>query len=74
MFQGQPLHPLKHALHIFTATSKEGWGAHLVEYTCKGSLVPSRKQVAHELPGTKGGHLGPKRVPRPLLEPNNTHS
>ena len=23
-----PLHPIKHALQIFTATSKEGWGAH----------------------------------------------
>ena len=26
---GQPLHPIKHALQIFTDTSKEGWGAHL---------------------------------------------
>ena len=23
---GQPLHPLKHAMQIFTDTSKEGWG------------------------------------------------
>ena len=26
---GQPLHPVKHALQIFTDASKEGWGAHL---------------------------------------------
>ena len=26
---GQPLHPLKHALQIFTVASKEGWGADL---------------------------------------------
>ena len=26
---GQPLHPLKHALQIFTDASNEGWGAHL---------------------------------------------
>ena len=26
---GQPLHPLKHALQIFTDASKEGWGAQL---------------------------------------------
>ena len=26
---GQPLHPIKHALQIFTDASKEGWGAHL---------------------------------------------
>ena len=25
---GQPLHPLKHVLQIFTDASKEGWGAH----------------------------------------------
>ena len=28
---GQPLHPLKHAVQIFTDASKEGWGAHLNE-------------------------------------------
>ena len=26
---GQPLHPLKHAVQIFTDASKEGWGTHL---------------------------------------------
>ena len=26
---GQPLHPIRHALQIFTDASKEGWGAHL---------------------------------------------
>ena len=26
---GEPLHPVKHALQIFTDASKEGWGAHL---------------------------------------------
>ena len=33
VLQGQPLHPLKHALQIFTDASKEGWGAHLNEHT-----------------------------------------
>ena len=28
VLQGQPLHPLKHALQILTDASKEGWGAH----------------------------------------------
>ena len=35
MLQGQPLHPIKHALQIFTDTSKEGWGAYLNEYTAR---------------------------------------
>ena len=34
---GQPLHPLKHALQIFTDASKEGWGAHLNEHMARGS-------------------------------------
>ena len=33
---GQPLHPLKHALQIFTDVSKEGWGTHLNEHTARG--------------------------------------
>ena len=37
ILQGQPLHPLKHALQIFTDASKEGWGAHLNEHTARGS-------------------------------------
>ena len=34
---GQPLHPLKHALQIFTDASKEGWGTHLNEYIARGN-------------------------------------
>ena len=37
VLQGQPLHPVKHALQIFTDASKEGWGAHLNEFTARGS-------------------------------------
>ena len=35
VLQGQPLHPLKHALQIFTDASIEGWGAHLGEHTAR---------------------------------------
>ena len=34
---GQPLHPIKHALQIFTEASKQGWGTHLNEHTARGS-------------------------------------
>ena len=37
VLQGQPLHPIKHALQVFTDASKEGWGAHLNERTARGS-------------------------------------
>ena len=41
---GQPLHPIKHALQIFTDASKEGWGAHLNERTARGLWsVPESK-------------------------------
>ena len=44
VLQGQPLHPLKHALQIFTDASKEGWGAHLGEHTARGAWsVPESK-------------------------------
>ena len=46
---GQPLHPLKHALQIFTNASKEGWGAHLNEGTARGtwSLPESKLHINH---------------------------
>ena len=44
---GQPLHPLKHALQLFTDASKEGWGAHLNERTARGtwSLPESKLHI-----------------------------
>ena len=44
VLQGQPLHPIKHALQMFTDASKEGWGTHLNELTARGSWsVPESK-------------------------------
>ena len=41
---GQQLHPIKHALQIFTDASIEGWGAHLDEHTARGAWsLPGRK-------------------------------
>ena len=44
---GQPLHPLQHALQIFTDASKEGWGAHLNEHIARGSwsLLESKLHI-----------------------------
>ena len=36
VLKDQPLHPLHHALQLFTDASNEGWGAHLGDYTAKG--------------------------------------
>ena len=46
---GQPLHPLKHALQIFTDASKEGCGAHLNKLTARGtwSLPESKSHINH---------------------------
>ena len=46
---GQPLHPLKHALQIFTDASKEGWDAHLNEHIARGtwSLRESKLHINH---------------------------
>ena len=47
MLQGQPLHPLKHALQLFTEASKQGWGAHLNYHTARGtwSLPESKLHI-----------------------------
>ena len=37
VLSGQPLHPLEHALQVFTDASEEGWGAHLNNFTARGS-------------------------------------
>ena len=46
---GQPLHPLKHALQIFTDASNEGWGAHLDDHTARGtwSIPESKLHINH---------------------------
>ena len=47
MLQGQPLHPVRHALQIFTDASKEGWGAYLNKHTATGtwSLPESKLHI-----------------------------
>ena len=44
---GQPLHPIRHALQVFTDASKEGWGAHLNKFTARGtwSLPESKLHI-----------------------------
>ena len=60
---GQPLHPLRHAIQIFTDTSKEGWGCALRRLHSKRHLVSSRKSTAYKFLGTKGGLASTKKVP-----------
>ena len=36
VLKGQPLHPLSHALQLFTDASNEGWGAHLGDSMARG--------------------------------------
>ena len=36
VLRGQPLHPLQHALQMFTYASNKGWGAHLGDSTARG--------------------------------------
>ena len=36
IFIGEPLHPLQHAVQLFTDNSNEGWGAHLGDFTARG--------------------------------------
>ena len=45
VFLGQPLHPLRHALQNFTDASKEGWGAHLGDFTASGTWSVPESQL-----------------------------
>ena len=45
---------------------------HLGEHIAIGFFIPSRKQIAHKLSGTKGSFSYPKGVPRPLLRHDNS--
>ena len=40
VLKGQPLHPLQHAVQLFTDASSEGWGAHLGDFTARGVWSP----------------------------------
>ena len=57
VLKGQPLHPLCHALQLFTDTSNEGWGAH-----CKRPLVQVRRRLAHKPSRAQSGFVGPETV------------
>ena len=49
MLSGQQLHPLKHAMQIFTGASEEGWGTHLNERIARGtwSIPKSKLHINH---------------------------
>ena len=63
VLQGQPLHPVEHALQIFTDASKEGWGAHLNELTARGSWSVPESKTAHKLSRVKSSLSSSQRVP-----------
>ena len=67
VLSGQPLHPIRHALQLFTDASKEGWGAHLNEYTARGvwSLPESKLHI-------KGGLPSLERISRPLHQQHSS--
>ena len=74
MSQGQPLHPLKHALQIFTDTLKEGWGTDLNKRTTRGTRsLPESKLHKNNLE-LKVVFLTLKKVPRPPQEQYSAHS
>ena len=72
VLQGQALHPLQHALQIFTDASKEGWGAHLNERTVRGLWSVPESNLAHKLSGTESSLPSLKRIPRPLYRKDSS--
>ena len=56
---GQHVHPLHHAIQIFTDALNEGWGAHLGDHTTRGTWsIPESKLHINFL----GSLVGPQEV------------
>ena len=64
VLSGQPLHPLRHALQLFTDASNEGWGAHLGDYMAKGVWLESESALHINLLELKAVLLALKRFER----------
>ena len=64
VLSGQPLHPLQHALQLFTDASNEGWGAHLGDYMAKGVWLESESALHINLLELKAVLLALKRFER----------
>ena len=64
VLSGQPLHPLQHALQLFTDASNEGWGAHLGDYMAKGVWLESEGALHINLLELKAVLLALKRFKR----------
>ena len=73
---GQPLHPIKHALQIFTDSSKEGWGDHLNEHTAWRTWSLPKKQAAYNINYVelKGVFSSLKRITGPLCRQDSSCS
>ena len=66
VLKGQPLHPLRHALQLFTDASNEGWGAHLGDCTAKG--LWSKPEGDLHINRAQSCFVGPKTVRAFVLE------
>ena len=64
VLSGQPLHPLQHALQLFTDASNEGWGAHFGDYMAKGVWLESESALHINLLELKAVLLALKRFER----------
>ena len=64
VLSGQPLHPLQHALQLFTDASNEGWGAHLGNYMAKVVWLKSESALHINLLELKAVLLALKRFER----------
>ena len=70
---GQPLHPLKHALQIFTDASKEGWGAHLNKHMARGNWSLPESKLHINYLRIKSSSPGLKRISSPLYPNYSPH-
>ena len=60
VLRGQFLHPLQHALQVFTDASNEGWGTHLGDSTARGAWSEQEQRLHINFSGAQSCLSGPK--------------
>ena len=74
VLRGQPLHPLRHTLQVFTDASNEGWGAHLGDSTARGIWSEPESRLHIIFFGAKGSVSGPQEFRASLQGPDCSDS
>ena len=70
VLRGQPLHPVKHTLQVFTDAKKQRLGSTLKGLHCKRHVVRHKKSPSHQFSEVKGSLPGSQELQASLQGPD----